>query len=177
METGRHDEEEPQGRQVPPLLPQPIPEDEGPEEDGRGRVDEDIPGVHHGHGAEGEGGEGDESDPPGPAHRIPAPEGDDEHEEEEELVEDREDMGMGISPQEGEEGILVDGVRDDPGAVPEDPRCAIPEDEEPEEGGVHEDEGEEGEPFEPREEEVPDAIEVHRCEGEDRGERQVEDNR
>ena len=62
---------------------------------------------------------------------------------------------MDIAPEEGEERILVDGVRDDPGAVPEDSSRVIPEDEEPEEGGVDEDEGEEGKPFEPGEERSP----------------------
>ncbi len=173
----RNSEEEPECREVPFLQVQPFPEDEGPEDDGQGRVDEDVPGIHHGHRAQREGGEGHEGDLPGPAQPVPAREGDDEEEEEEHLVEDIEDMGMGIPPQEGEEGILVDGVRDNPGAVPEDSRGIAPEDEVPDEGGVDEDEGEEGEPFETGEEEVSDGVQVHRGEGKDGGEGQVEDDR
>ncbi len=142
-----------------------------------GCVDEYVPGVEPGHRPEGEGGESAEERPPPHGDGSPSHVGEYQEEEQEPLVEETHDVRVHIAPEHREDGVLVDGVLDRPGAPPEDIEPGVSDEDVIKRRGVREEERDHREPPVTVEEEVPEGIERDNGEAEHRREREVERDR
>ena len=93
--------------------------------------------------------------PPAPETQgAPLPECKYKQEDQEHLVEHPDDMGMDISPEKGEERVLIDRIRDSTCAVPEQRCRGRPPEHLVQERGVKGNKGQERQPPEPVEEQV-----------------------
>jgi len=154
-------------------FPRFVPDHQADEERDRG-VDDDVPRVDGRHRPEREPAYEDE-ERAAPDVQVSEPEQRvDEQEDKEDLVEHPDDVGVDVPPQEGEQGVLVDGVRDRPGAVPQDRPDGLSLDDLPDKGGVDGEERPGDHPGEPRCYHFSQGVENNCREPEDRGEHEVE---